>query len=111
MSFRKKCKGFLKKAASFCLNPHFLLCFVLGWVLTNGWAYAALALGLLLRWPWLTGVASAYLTFLWVPGTPEKLVTLALAMWLLKRLYPDDQKTLAVLHSLREKLRKKQEKD
>ena len=61
-------------------------------------------------------VAGAYLTFLWLPISPEKVVTFAIALGLLQWLFPNDQKTLAVLKGLYEKAklairRKKKEHD
>ncbi len=94
----------LKKMLSFLLNPHLVLCFGLAWLVTNGWSYIGAALGAALGWEWLTAISSAYLAMLWFPFTPEKLVTCIIALWLLKRLYPDDQKTLAVLQDLKEKV-------
>ena len=58
----------------------------MAWLLTNGWAYIAAAMGALFRMHLLTAVSSAYLAFLWLPGTPEKMVTLAIACALYRRL-------------------------
>ena len=46
---------------------------------------------------WMIAVSSAYLTFLWLPISPEKIVTIAIAIFLLKKIFPKDEKTLAVL--------------
>ena len=51
-------------------------------------------------------VAGAYLTFLWLPISPEKIVTLAIALGLLQWLFPNDQKTLAVLKDLYDKAKR-----
>lgn len=92
-----KIKGFLKTAVQFVLNPRLLLCFGIGWMTTNGWSYVLLGLGTWLNNEWMMGIAGAYLTFLWLPVSPEKLVTVAIAIALLRRLFPNDQKTLGVL--------------
>jgi len=42
-------------------------------------------------------VSGAYLAFLWLPISPEKIITFAIAIALLRWLFPGDQKTLAVL--------------
>ena len=63
-----------------------LLCFVVAWMITNGWAYILLGIGLLFRADLLTGIATAYLGILWLPFTPEKIVTLAIAYRLRKLL-------------------------
>lgn len=57
----------------------FLLCFAVAWFITNSWAYVCVFLGMRWRMAFLTAIASAYLTFLWLPFTPEKIVTLWIA--------------------------------
>ena len=103
----EKCKSALKKTLQFFFNPRFLLCFGLGWMITNGWSYVMMALGLFLQVDWMIWVSGAYLTFLWLPISPEKIVTVAIAVFLLKWLFPNDTKTLGVLLSLRDKVRQK----
>lgn len=105
----------LKKLFYFITNPRLLLCFGLAWMITNGWSYLLTALGVWLKINWMTAVGSAYLTFLWLPVSPEKLVTFAIAIALLRFMFPNDQKTLAVLREGRNKIkasiqRKKQER-
>ncbi|MBQ2887630.1 MAG: hypothetical protein IJE29_01755 [Firmicutes bacterium] len=96
----------IRKFLQFVTNPKLLFCIALAWLITNGWSYILLAVGTYLGIGWMTAVAGAYVAFLWVPFSPEKLVTLAIAIALLKKLFPDDQKTLAVLHDLHEKAKK-----
>lgn len=96
-------KQTLKTVIGFLLNPRFLLCFGIAWMLTNGWSYLLMALGTWLDIAWMMTVAGAYLAFLWLPISPEKLVTFAIAIALLRILFPDDKKTLAVLRRLYEK--------
>ena len=100
-----KLKAWLKKAVQFILNPRLLLCFGIGWMITNGWSYVLMGLGTWLDIPWMIGVSGAYLAFLWFPFSPEKLATVAIALFLLRRLFPNDQKTLAVLIEIKEKVR------
>ena len=88
---------------TFIFNPRLLLCFGIGWMITNGWAYIMLGLGTYLQSAWMVSISGFYLSILWFPFTPEKLITLAIAIWLMMRLFPNDKKTLAVL---REKMRK-----
>jgi hypothetical protein len=102
---REKIKKWTKAVLSFLLNPRFLLCFGLGWMITNGWSYIVFALGTWLQIPWMIAVGGAYLAFLWLPISPEKIFTVAIAIWLLKRLFPNDQQTLAVLIRMHKKLR------
>ncbi len=90
----------LKKVLQFITNPRLLLCIALGWMITNGWSYIMFALGTYFGVTWMTALAGGYLALLWIPATPEKLITLAIAIWLMRRLFPDDQKTLAVLRRM-----------
>ena len=93
----------LKKIIQFIANPHFLFCFGIAWLITNGWSYILLGIGTFLNIEWMVAIATAYLMFLWLPISPEKIVTVLISMWLLKLLFPNDQKTLGVLKRLYEK--------
>ncbi len=103
----------LKKIVSFIANPRLLLCWGIAWILTNGWSYLFLGIGTWLDIPWMKAVGGGYIAFLWLPISPEKIVTTAIALFLLKRLFPNDQKTLAVLTSAykktKEALKKRKE--
>lgn len=109
-TFVLKFKKFFKTTIEFILNPKLLLCFGIAWILTNGWAYIALGIGTWLNINWLTAVAGTYLTFLWIPVTPEKLITIIIAMFLLKLLFPEDKKTLKRLHLMKELIKRKTRK-
>ncbi|MBQ3491263.1 MAG: hypothetical protein IJA74_01775, partial [Oscillospiraceae bacterium] len=89
----------------FLLNPRLLLCFGIGWIITNGWSYILMGLGTWLEIPWMIAVSGAYLAFLWFPFSPEKLATVAIAVGLLRWLFPNDQKTLAVLIEMKQKVK------
>ncbi len=102
---KEKIKHYLKKAILFLTNPRLLLCLAIGWMITNGWSYVVFAVGTALGIPWMIAVGGAYLAFLWLPISPEKLVTVAIAIFLLKWLFPNDQKTLAVLKAMHEKIK------
>ena len=93
----------LKKIIEFIANPRLLLCLLIAWMITNGWSYILFGVGTYFGIHWMTAVAGAYLAFLWLPISPEKLATLTIAIALLRWLFPDDQWTLAVLHRLYEK--------
>ena len=93
-------KQTLKKILRFITNPRFLLCWGLAWIITNGWSYVLLAAGIYFDLRVMQAIAGAYLTFLWLPISPEKLVTALIAMLLLDRFFPDDEKTLAVVKEL-----------
>ena len=90
----------LKKILWFVLIPRLLLCVAVAWLITNGWSYILFAVGSYLEIGWMTAVAGAYLAFLWLPISPEKVATFAIAIALLRFLFPNDQKTLAVLRDL-----------
>lgn len=93
----------IKKVVELVLNPRFLLCFGLAWIITNGWAYAILGIGIWTKIGWMVAVASGYLAFIWVPLTPEKIITIAISIFLLRVFFPKDEKTLGVLHEWYEK--------
>lgn len=90
----------IKAVITLLLNPRFVLCYGLAWVITNGWAYICTGSGMLADIEWLTGISTGYLALIWMPLTPEKIITAAIAIFLLQRLFPNDQKTLAVLKRL-----------
>ena len=92
-----KLKQNLKKALQFIANPRLIICFMIGWLITNGWSYILFGIGTYLEIPWMIAVSGAYLAFLWLPISPEKLVTFTIAIALLRWLFPNDQKTLAAL--------------
>ena len=109
-------KQLLLKAVRFILNPRLLLCFGIAWMITNGWSYIMLAVGTYFGIGWMIAVASAYLAILWLPS-PEKILTCAIAILLLRLLFPRDKHTLGVLIDMRDaaitafKNRKNKKKD
>ena len=101
----QKLKIFLQKVIRFIANPRLLLCLAVAWMITNGWSYVLFALGTWRGIPWMVSVGGAYLAFLWLPVSPEKLATVAIAMALLRWLFPNDRQTLGVLREMGEKLK------
>lgn len=97
---RETIKRTLRGVVRFMANPRFLLCIGLAWFITNGWSYVMLAVGVYFQIEWMIAVSAAYLAFLWLPVSPEKIVTLLIAMTLLRLLFPNDQQTLGVLKEL-----------
>ena len=91
---RKKWKQRLKLWAKLILNWRFLVCFGIGWLITNGWSYLLLAFGLWTKTGWAITVAGAYLVFLWAPISPEKVVTVAIALFLVRWLFPKHNEAL-----------------
>ena len=94
---REGLRDVLRRWARFLLNPRLLLCLAIAWMITNGWSYVLFSLGMLMKIHWMRVVGGAYMSFLWLPFTPEKLVTVVLAIGLMRLLYPRDRRTLGVL--------------
>lgn len=86
-----------KEILQFFLNPRLVLCVAVAWLITNGWSYVMFSIGAYFGITWMTAAAGAYLAFLWLPISPEKLVTFAIALALLRWFFPNDKKTLAIL--------------
>ena len=101
---KQNIRNTLKTVVHFVLNPKLILCFILAWMITNGWAYAMLGFGFYLDISWMQVVAGTYLGLIWIPMTPEKIITVAISIFLLKFLFPKDERTLGVLISLKNKL-------
>ncbi len=100
---KEKIKKFCKTALLFVLNPRLLLCVGLAWLITNGWSYIMMGLGSIWGIGWMMAVSGTYLAFLWLPISPEKIVTFAIAIALLRLLFPKDRQTLAILKNGYEK--------
>lgn len=98
-----KCKVFLIALT----NPRFLLCFGIAWMITNGWAYILLGVGAFYEVRWMLAVGGAYLAFLWLPVTPEKLITIPIAIFFLRWLFPKDEKTLLLIRRIGSDAKKK----
>lgn len=95
----------IKKWVMVILNPRLLLCLFIAWMITNGWCYVFTVLGTLLDIPWMTVTGGAYMSLLWVPFTPEKIITVIIAIFLMRILFPNDEKTIGVLHDELHKLK------
>lgn len=61
--------------------------FLLAWTITNGWSYIAIFIGQLLHLPVLRNIGLTYLAILWMPWTPEKLITVPIALFIKKILF------------------------
>ena len=85
-------------------NPHVWFCILLAWIVTNGWAYLLLGVGLVFHIHSFCVVAAAYLAFLWLPFTPEKIVTAFIAIKLLKLLFPQDSEAVKSVLSFARKI-------
>ena len=100
----------IKKAIQFIANPRLLLCFGIAWMITNGWAYVFLGFGSFYGVTWMTAIAGTYLTVIWLPVSPEKIITIAITIALLRFIFPKDEKTLGKMKEMREKLKLKLKK-
>ncbi len=78
-------------------NPHLLISLGIAWFITNGWAYCAIGIGGFLNIDWLLRIGTVWAGLLWLPGTPEKLLTFPIAIFILRRLFPNDTRTLAMI--------------
>ena len=96
----------IKKWIMVVLNPRLLLCLFLAWMITNGWSYVFVALGTLLDITWMVVTGTAYMSLLWVPFTPEKILTVVIAIFLMRAIFPKDEKTVAVLKEELKKLKR-----
>ena len=94
---------FLKKLC----NWRFLICFGLAWLITNGWCYVFIWIGSWLKITWMRNLGAGYLAFLWMPWTPEKLITIPIAIFLLKVIFPKHKKLQEELKTEFELERKK----
>ena len=97
----------IKKILMFILNPRLLLCAAVAWMITNGWSYILFVLGTWLDIGWMIAVSGAYLTYLWLPISPEKLLTFTIAIALLRWWFPKDEKTLKILRESYNKAKEK----
>lgn len=107
---KEKLKHYAKVTVQFILNPRLLLCLGLAWIITNGWAYITTTIGVMLDIKWLATVSAAYLAALWIPFTPEKIITVIIAIFLLKLLFPNDKKTLEKLYDMKNSVKKEYRK-
>lgn len=81
---KEKIKSFFKKLC----NWRFLVSFGLAWMITNGWAYIFIGVGSFCNIDWMLAIGTTYMAFLWLPFTPEKLITIPLAIVIVKILFP-----------------------
>ena len=98
---KQKTKNKLKSLWRAVTNPHLLISVGLAWFITNGWSYCFFGFGMYFQIKWMYRIGAFWMGMLWLPGTPEKLVTFIIAIWLLERLFPDDTRTLAKIKKKR----------
>lgn len=69
------------------LDWRFLVSYFIPFMLINGWAWIGSILLPIIGPNWFTIAATTWLTWLWLPWTPEKLVTIPIALWIHKLLF------------------------
>lgn len=105
LPLKKRIYKTVKKWLMVILNPRLLLCLFIAWMITNGWSYVFTVLGGLLNIQWMVITGTAYMSLLWVPFTPEKILTVIIAIFLMRLIFPRDEKTIGVLHDELRKLK------
>ena len=100
-----KIKLFLKRLC----NWRFLVCFLIAWMITNGWAYFFIGFGTFCNIGWMLAIGSTYMAFLWMPFTPEKLITIPIALFLLKILFPKQKELHKKMQEENEKIKKEEQ--
>lgn len=78
---------FLKSAWLYIRDWRTFVSFLIAWMITNGWCYVFIILGSWLKIKWMRITGWSYLAFLWLPVTPEKVVTIPLGMGIKKILF------------------------
>lgn len=69
-------------------------------MITNGWAYICLGIGLWFDIKWLAGIAGSYTAILYLPFTAEKLITIPLAILICKIIFPKEKRIRDELNQL-----------
>ena len=67
-----------------------------------------LGLGIHFDITWMAALGGAYLGVLWIPFTPEKILTVIIAFGILRLIFPKDEKTLAIIEGEFRRLKEKQ---
>lgn len=89
-SVKAKIKLWLK----LIINWRFLVCFGIAWMITNGWSYIFIGCGTIFNIPWMLWTGTTYLAFLWLPWSVEKIITFAIALFLVRKLFKNHKDEL-----------------
>lgn len=73
-------------------NWRFLISYSIPFMLVNGWAWVGVFLFPYIK-NWFTITSVSWMTFLWMPFTPEKLFTIPFAIWIHTQLFKNDPHT------------------
>ena len=79
-------------------------------MITNGWSYISFAISSIFDISWLKVVATTYISLLWLPFTPEKILTFIIALFIMKKIFPQDQKSIQELENMINKEKRKNKK-
>lgn len=74
----------------------YIISFMIAWFITNGWAYI-LAFGNI---EWLSVIAKSYIAFLWLPFTPEKIITFPLAVIIHKMIWREGNERIKLANKI-----------
>lgn len=85
--YKSKCRAILRRIIAFFKDWRNAISFIIAWIITNGWGWAFMFLGRILGIKWMRYAGDAYIAFLWMPGVNEKVVTVALAVFIKKVLF------------------------
>lgn len=81
------------------LNWRFLVSYSVPFMLINGWAWIGVFLFPYYK-NWFTIASVSWMTFLWMPFTPEKLVTIPMAIWIHTLIFKHEKRTRAMLDQM-----------
>ena len=82
------------------LKLKFIISYLIPFAIVNGWAWVGSSLFAIGWVNWFTVAAVTWLGILWLPWTPEKLITIPVAIWIHTRLFRNDTATRIQLDAL-----------
>ena len=88
------------------LDWKFLVSYLIPFSLINGWAWIGTILMPIIGSNWFTIAASTWLAILWMPCTPEKLITIPMAIWIHHLLFKNDKKTKIKMQKMYDEAKK-----
>ena len=91
-SYRFQINEFIIKIILFLKDWRNALSFGIAWLITNGWGWVFMFLGRFLHIKWMRYAGDAYIAFLWLPFVNEKVVTIALAVFIKKTFFKRNER-------------------
>lgn len=92
LKFKEKFKKTIHDIYKFVVDWRMCISFVIAWFITNGWAYLFIVFGTTFKIKWMLAIGTSYVAILWLPCTPEKLITIPLAIFIKKILFKKHSK-------------------